>query len=81
MHYPRAFFQIVAVLVYRSHRRHILPREDEFESRRYWQHFDPAWTRTKLDEAWSRKGNPAAGPILGYSPVQLHPTPHGTPVG
>lgn len=66
---------------YRSHRRHILPREDEVASRRYWQHFDPAWTRTKQDEAWSRKGNPAAVPILGYSPVQLHPTPHGTPVG
>ena len=37
--------------------------------------FYTAWTRTKQDETWSRKGNPAAGP------VQLHPTPHGTPMG
>lgn len=66
---------------YRSHRRHILPRDDELASRRYWQHFDPAWTRTKQDESWSRTGNPASGPILAYSPVQLHSTPHGTPVG
>lgn len=66
---------------YRSHRRHILPREDDVASRRYWQHFDPAWTRTKYDESWTRKGNPASGPILAYSPVQLHPAPHGTPVG
>ncbi|KAH9295809.1 hypothetical protein KI387_039397, partial [Taxus chinensis] len=58
-----------------------MPREDEVAGRRSRQHFDPTWTITKQDVHWSHKGNPASGQILAYPPVQIQPTPHGTPIG